>query len=279
MDPITLTLAAMGAMGDAGVSMFGSLLGYASAQGANDTNLKIARENRKWMEKMSNTAHQREVKDLREAGLNPILSAGNLAGASTPAASTDANQRAFTDWNLDKPFSKALKFASSAVGIKNTDADTDLKIEQANQAASAAEANQASANLDKAKTLTEAHNAAIRKIDSDFHAQKTTLGLERAEQKKRSETAKADVDYADAMYRLSDEGDELHRMSAYSNVWRGHGAVSAPALVENFMRTSTSSKEYKRFRDFVRSRTRLLNVKPYDLNDKSTLPVTDYEYR
>ena len=47
-----------------------------------------AKKNRDWQEMMSNTAHQREIKDLIAAGLNPVLSAMNGNGAAVTSGAT-----------------------------------------------------------------------------------------------------------------------------------------------------------------------------------------------
>lgn len=68
-------------MGGAIIGGLGSLFGGMMQQ---DASQDMAREMMAFQERMSSTAHQREVKDLREAGLNPILSA-KLGGASSPS--------------------------------------------------------------------------------------------------------------------------------------------------------------------------------------------------
>jgi len=99
-------------------TVIGGALGLAGGAVTNAANAREARKNRNFQERMSSTAHQREMRDLSAAGINPAVR--GLGGASSPAG-----DRAEMEDVVGKGVSSGLAAREAASNIKLINAQAE----------------------------------------------------------------------------------------------------------------------------------------------------------
>lgn len=148
-------------LADKAGDVYNDYMGISSAREANKVAQNEAQKNREFQERMSSTAIQRAVADMKKAGLNPILAAGGglTGGASTPAGSMASTAKA----EVQGPMLDILRV-----------------VPQMMQASSAAVASLATAKQSDANTRTvdESRDFIIEKIKTDIYKLDSDMQLQ-----------------------------------------------------------------------------------------------------
>lgn len=195
---------------EAAAGVVGGFMGMQGQQGANSTNERMqrdanqmnmniaeknnaasqanAREQMQFQEKMSSTAYQRSTKDMKAAGINPMV-AYQQGGASSPGGaagtvSTPKMEAAHIENAMGKGVSTAIEAANMVREIKAASQQNKL-----GAAATEAKNTEAKLNINSAKT----QEATVRRLDAELPALKAESKARKAKAGFDEEMAPADA--------------------------------------------------------------------------------------
>jgi len=154
----------------------GAISNANSVRETNAANQEFAREQMRFQERMSGSAYQRAMEDMKKAGLNPML-AFSQGGASTPsgaASTSQAPQTGAIGANLLETGKQAMgmpaqyrkQVAEADLTTKNVDvADTQMKLNQIN-------AEKATASAKETAENTKLLKKEQQRVDEQIRAQR-----------------------------------------------------------------------------------------------------------
>lgn len=149
------------------------LLGLKGQEDTNVANAQQAQMQMEFQERMSGSAHQREVADLRAAGLNPILSGRGGPGASSPpGAQAQMHNAAAAGLEGYHRASSARMMRDQMINLreqtKQIREDTNLKTQQAWQSSATTEREKRAGDLLMQQYESERHNTDAAKHHAEI---------------------------------------------------------------------------------------------------------------
>lgn len=164
----------------------GSALTGAEQQ-ANAFSASEAQKQRDWETEMSNTAYQRQVADMRSAGVNPAMAMSGSSGASTPSGS--AANSVSPQSGID--FQDIMSLIMLPLQRKLINAQAKQASDQGDAALITARANERNAGTNERNAGTNEINATTQRMDAE--SRRMQVEIERARARSQINVNEAEV--------------------------------------------------------------------------------------